>query len=140
MWRFIGGQDLLRADHDLESPRARAALCQFRYQVRSYFLCCRWVLATPMLGDLVTSADPDPVVAQDVIDEAGKRGGARWLTGEAAMQSDGHHLRRLRALAVERVEIVAQRDEEILGLQPRPRARRVSLSSSVCGMMRCGRP
>jgi hypothetical protein len=93
-----------------------------------------------MLGDLVTSADPDPVVAQDVIDEAGKRGGARWLAGEAAMQSDSHHLRRLLALAVERVEIVAQRDEEILGLQPRPRARRVSLSSSVCGMMRCGRP
>ena len=34
------------------------------------------------------------------------------------MQSDGHHLRGLRALAVERVEIVAQRDEEILGLTP----------------------
>jgi hypothetical protein len=59
------------------------------------------------------------------------------------MQSDGHDLRRLLALAVEHVEIVAQRGEEILGLtpaQPRPRARRVSLSSSVCGMMRCGRP
>ena len=79
MWRFIGGQDLLRADHDLESPRARAALCQFRYQVRSYFLSCRWVLATPMPGDLVTSADPDPVLAQDMIEEAGKRGGARRL-------------------------------------------------------------
>ncbi len=34
------------------------------------------------------------------------------------MQGDGHHLRRLLALAVERVEIVAQRDEEILGLTP----------------------
>jgi hypothetical protein len=34
------------------------------------------------------------------------------------MQSDGHDLRRLLALAVERVEIVAQRDEEILGLTP----------------------
>src|SRR5271155_3424040 len=67
-----------------------------------------------MLGDLVASADPDLVVAQDVIDETGKRGGARRLAGETAMQSDGHHLRRLLALAVERVEIVAQRDEEIL--------------------------
>jgi hypothetical protein len=64
-----------------------------------------------MLGDLVASADPDPVVAQDVIDETGKRGGARRLAGETAMQSNGHHLRRLLALAVERVEIVAQRDE-----------------------------
>ena len=71
-----------------------------------------------MLGDLVASADPDPVVAQDVIDETGKRGGARRLAGETAMQSDSHHLRRLLALAVERVEIVAQRDEEILGLTP----------------------
>jgi hypothetical protein len=34
-------------------------------------------------------------VAQDVIDETGKRGGARRLAGETAMQSDGHHLRRL---------------------------------------------
>jgi hypothetical protein len=71
-----------------------------------------------MLGDLVASADPDPVVAQDVIDETGECGGARRLAGETAMQSDGHHLRRLLALAVERVEIVAQRDEEILGLTP----------------------
>ena len=71
-----------------------------------------------MLGDFAASADPDPVVAQDVIDETSKRGGARRLAGETAMQSDGHHLRRLLALAVERVEIVAQRDEEILGLTP----------------------
>ena len=48
-----------------------------------------------MLGDLVASADSDTVVAQDVIDETGKRGGARRLAGETAMQSDGHHLRRL---------------------------------------------
>ena len=71
-----------------------------------------------MLGDLVASADPDPVVAQDVIDETGKRGGASRLAGETTMQSDGHDLRRLLALAVERVEIVAQRDEKILGLTP----------------------
>ena len=71
-----------------------------------------------MLGDLVASANPDAVMAQDVIDETGKRGGARRLAGETAMQSNGHHLRRLLALAVERVEIVAQRDEEILGLTP----------------------
>src|SRR5215469_3084394 len=71
-----------------------------------------------MLGDLVASADPDPVVAQDVIDEAGKRGGPHRLAGEPAMQSDGHHLRRLLAFAGERVEIVAQRDKEILGLTP----------------------
>ena len=71
-----------------------------------------------MLGDLVAPADPDPVVAQDVIDETGKGGGASRLAGEAAMQSDGHHLWRLLALAVERVEIVAQRDKEILGLTP----------------------
>src|SRR5690242_14061153 len=38
-----------------------------------------WVLAPPMLGDLVASADPDPVMAQDVIDETGKRGGASRL-------------------------------------------------------------
>ena len=44
-----------------------------------------------MLGDLVASADPDPVVAQDVINETGKRRGARRLAGETAMQSDGHH-------------------------------------------------
>ena len=66
-----------------------------------------------MLGDLAAPADPDAVVAQDVIDETGKRGGARGLA-ETTMQSDGHHLRRLLAFAVERGEIVAQRDEEIL--------------------------
>jgi hypothetical protein len=87
-----------------------------------------------MLGDLVASADPDPVVAQDVIDETGKRGGASRLADETTMQSDGHDLRRLLALAMERVEIVAQRDEEILGLtSAQASARRVSLSSSVCG-------
>jgi hypothetical protein len=84
----------------------------------SLILSGRWVLAPPMLSDLVASADPDPVVAQDVIDETGKRGGASRFAGETAMHSDGHHLRRLLALAVERVEIVAQRDEEILGLTP----------------------
>ena len=41
------------------------------------------------------------------------------------MQSDGHHLRRLRALTAERVEIVAQRDEEILGLTPAQATREV---------------
>ena len=35
-----------------------------------------------MLGDPVASADPDPIVAQHVIDETGKRGGARRLAGE----------------------------------------------------------
>src|ERR1700704_2033402 len=76
-------------------------------QVRSSVLCGRWVLAPPMLGDLVASADPDPVVAQDVIDETGKRGGASRLAGGTTMQSDGHDLRRLLALAVDGVEIVA---------------------------------
>ena len=70
-----------------------------------------------MLGDLVASADPDPVVAQAVVDETGKCSGARRLAGETAM-CDGHHLRCLLALAVERVEIVAQLDEEILSLTP----------------------
>jgi hypothetical protein len=57
------------------------------------------------------------------------------------MQSDGHHLRRLLALAVERVEIVAQRDEEILGLTPAQATREARVVvSRVCGMMRCGRP
>src|SRR6201993_2564429 len=76
-----------------------------------------------MLGDLVASADPDPVVAQDVIDETSKCGRARRLAGETTMQSDRHHLWRLLALAVKRVEIVAQRDEEILGLTPAQTAR-----------------
>jgi len=71
-----------------------------------------------MLSDLVASANPDAVTAQDVIDETGKRGGARRLAGETAMHSDGHHLWRLLTLAVERVEIVGQRDKEILGLTP----------------------
>src|SRR3954452_16000527 len=75
-------------------------------------------MAQPMLGDLAASADPDSVVAQNVIDETAKRGGASRLAGKTAMQSDGHHLRRLLALAVERVEIVAQRDEQIFGLIP----------------------
>jgi hypothetical protein len=76
------------------------------------------VQAPPVLGDLVAPADPDPVVAQDVIDETRKRGSARRLAGETAMQGDGHHLWRLLALAVERVKTVTQRDEEILGLTP----------------------
>jgi hypothetical protein len=32
-----------------------------------------------MLGDPVASADPDPIVAQHVIDETGKRGGGAGL-------------------------------------------------------------
>ena len=44
------------------------------------------MLAPPMLSNLVASADPDPVVAQDVIDETSKRGGARRLAGETTMQ------------------------------------------------------
>ena len=48
-----------------------------------------------MLGDFAAPADPDPVVAQDVIDETGKRGGARRLASETAMHSDGHYLGRL---------------------------------------------
>src|SRR5262245_41829065 len=71
-----------------------------------------------MLGDLAASTDPDLVVAQDMIDETGKRRGASGLAGKTAMQSDSHHLWRLLALAVERIEIVAQRDEKILGLTP----------------------
>ena len=71
-----------------------------------------------MLGDLVASANPDAVMAQNVIDETGKRGGARRLAGETAMQSDSHHLWRLLALTAECLEIVAQRDEEILSLTP----------------------
>ena len=57
------------------------------------------------------------------------------------MQSDGHHLRRVLARAVERVEIVAQRDEEILGLTPAQATReaRVVVVQRV-RMMRCGRP
>src|SRR3984893_17076985 len=47
-----------------------------------------------MLGDFAAPADPNPVVAQDVIDETGKRGGARRLASETAMHSDGHHLGR----------------------------------------------
>jgi hypothetical protein len=37
-------------------------------------------------------------VAQDVIDETGKRGGASRLAGETTMQSDGHDLRWLKHL------------------------------------------
>src|ERR1700674_1460952 len=47
-----------------------------------------------MLGDFAAPADPDPVVAQDVIDETGKRGGARRLASGTAMHSDGRHLGR----------------------------------------------
>ena len=57
-------------------------------------------------------------MSQDVIDETGKRSGVRRLAGETTMQSDGHHFWRLLALTVERVKIVAQRDEEILGPTP----------------------
>ena len=38
-----------------------------------------------MLGDLAAPADPDAVVAQDVIDEMGKRGGASRLADETTM-------------------------------------------------------
>jgi hypothetical protein len=47
------------------------------------------VLAPPTLGDLVASADPDPVMAQDVIDETGKRGGASRFAGETARSRCG---------------------------------------------------
>src|SRR5690348_2099235 len=76
-----------------------------------------------MLGDLAASANPDLVLAQNVIDETGKRRSERWLAGETAMQSDGHHLWCLLTLAVQCVETVAQRDEQILGLTPAQAAR-----------------
>ena len=71
-----------------------------------------------------------------MIDETGKRGGARGLAGETAMQSDGHHLRRLLALAVERVKIVAQRDEEILGLTPAQAASKAGVVPRLAAMRR----
>src|SRR3954447_6831834 len=85
------------------------------------------MLAPPMLGDFAASADPDPVVAQNVIDETAKRGGASRLAGKTAMESDGHHFRHLLALAVERVETVAQRDEQILGLTPAQATRKARI-------------
>jgi hypothetical protein len=46
------------------------------------------MLAPPMLGDLVASADRNPVVAQDVIDETGKRGGAPSNASTDGSRSD----------------------------------------------------
>jgi transcriptional regulator GlxA family with amidase domain len=112
----------------------------YRQQVRSSFLSGRCVLAPPMLGDLVASADPDPVVAQDVIDETGKRGGA------PACRRDGSAERRSSSSASARPHGGARRNcRAARRRNPRPdpspgHAKRVSLSSSVCGMIRCGRP
>ena len=53
----------------------------------------------------IAARDPDPVVGEDVVDEAGEGGGAAGAADQAAVQADRHHLRAAGlALGVEGVE------------------------------------
>src|SRR6266568_3967718 len=68
----------------------------------------------PVPGDVDAAADPDPVVALDMVEEALQRREPPRPPGEAAMEADRHHLRPFGALGVEHVEGVAQIGEELL--------------------------
>ena len=52
--------------------------------------------AGPVAGDVDAARDPDLVVALDVVDEAGERGGAAGAADQPAVQADRHHLRAAR--------------------------------------------
>jgi hypothetical protein len=64
--RSTGG-NCARTTNRADLDAAQVVITNIGQRVRSSFLSGRWVQAPPMLGDLVASADPDPVVAQDVI-------------------------------------------------------------------------
>ena len=74
----------------------------------------RRVRRDPVAGDVGAAADPDPVVAHDVLDKADQRRGAARMPGQAHVQPDRHHARPVGAFLVQQVEAVAQIGEEIL--------------------------
>src|SRR5690606_31432579 len=75
----------------------------------------RLVVFMPVTGDVDAPCDPYLVVALHVIEEAFQRGCTAWTSDKAAMQANGHHLRRaFRAFAVEHVERVFQIGEELV--------------------------
>src|SRR5258708_38576197 len=68
----------------------------------------------PVARDLDAAADPDAVVALDVVEKARERGEAPGAPGEPAVQPDREHLRRFLAFGIQRVEGIAQIGEELL--------------------------
>ena len=53
-----------------------------------------------MARDLLAPANPDPILALQVVEEAGQRLRPRRAAGKTAMQGDGHHLGLAFALGV----------------------------------------
>src|ERR1700753_3280362 len=68
----------------------------------------------PVPGDVDAAADPDPLVALHVVEEALERADAARLAEQAAVHADAHHLRRGLAFGVEGVEAVLQVVEEVV--------------------------
>src|SRR5690242_11024348 len=88
----------------------------------------------PMPCDVEAAAEPDLVVALDMVEEALQRRKAAGAADEAAMEADRQHLRRACALLVEHVEGVAQiREELVAGIEALARRK-----AHVVGIERVG--
>src|SRR4051794_11293545 len=71
----------------------------------------------PVPCDVDAPADPDAIVPLHVIEKALQRDDAAGPPEQAAMHADAEHLRPRVTLGIERIEAVAQIDEEIVGLR-----------------------
>ena len=69
----------------------------------------------PVVGNLLTSADPNLVVLLHIIEETLQRAEAARAPQQAAVHPDGHHLRRAGPLGVQHVEAVFQIGVKLLG-------------------------
>src|SRR5579863_10722160 len=69
----------------------------------------------PVTCDVDPSADPDPIVFQNMIEKAGQGSGAGRPTGDARVEADRHQERRLPALFIKLVEGRLEIDLEIGG-------------------------
>src|SRR6266852_2332018 len=92
-----------------------------------------WELRDPVPRDVDPAADPDTLVALDMLDEADQRLGAAGMASEPHMEADRHHPRPLRSLLVQQIEAVAQIGEEILA-----RTERAAAELHVVGGQRVG--
>src|SRR5260370_30780320 len=88
----------------------------------------------PVAGDVDAAAEPDLIVPRDMVEEALQSGKSSRAAGQAAMETDRHHLGPLGAFRIENVESVAQIGKELLAAVEALRRRK----THVVGVERIG--
>src|SRR5262245_36715984 len=72
------------------------------------------MLAMPVPCDVQSRRKPRPLARGGVIEKTCERGCASRAPDQPAVQSDGHHFRRLLAFGIERVECVLEIGKEVI--------------------------